>query len=134
MIKSADASVSDEDVAQIEDNACPGCGCCSGMFTANSMNCLNEAIGLGLPGNGTILATHANRKQLFKDAAALIVKNAYKYYEEGDDSVLPRSIATRQAFLNAMTLDIAMGGSTNTVLHPAGRGSRSGGGFQDGRH
>ena len=87
------------------------------MFTANSMNCLNEAIGLALPGNGTILATHANRKQLFKDAAALIVKNAYKYYEEGDDSVLPRSIATRQAFLNAMTLDIAMGGSTNTVLH-----------------
>ena len=117
MIKSADASVSDEDVAQIEDNACPGCGCCSGMFTANSMNCLNEAIGLGLPGNGTILATHANRTQLFKDAAALIVKNAYKYYEEGDDSVLPRSIATRDAFLNAMTLDIAMGGSTNTVLH-----------------
>ena len=90
MIKSADASVSDEDVAQIENNACPGCGCCSGMFTANSMNCLNEAIGLGLPGNGTILATHANRTQLFKDAAALIVKNAYKYYEEGDDSVLPR--------------------------------------------
>ena len=81
------------------------------------MNCLNEAIGLGLPGNGTILATHANRTQLFKDAAALIVKNAYKYYEEGDDSVLPRSIATRDAFLNAMTLDIAMGGSTNTVLH-----------------
>lgn len=117
MIKSADASVSDEDVAQIENNACPGCGCCSGMFTANSMNCLNEAIGLGLPGNGTILATHANRTQLFKDAAALIVKNAYKYYEEGDDSVLPRSIATREAFLNAMTLDIAMGGSTNTVLH-----------------
>ncbi len=117
MIKSADASVSDEDVAQIENNACPGCGCCSGMFTANSMNCLNEAIGLGLPGNGTILATHANRTQLFKDAAALIVKNAYKYYEEGDDSVLPRNIATRDAFLNAMTLDIAMGGSTNTVLH-----------------
>ena len=117
MIKSADASVSDEDVAQIENNACPGCGCCSGMFTANSMNCLNEAIGLGLPGNGTILATHVNRARLFKDAAALIVKNAYKYYEEGDDSVLPRSIATRDAFLNAMTLDIAMGGSTNTVLH-----------------
>lgn len=117
MIKSADASVNDEDVAQIENNACPGCGCCSGMFTANSMNCLNEAIGLGLPGNGTILATHVNRARLFKDAAALIVKNAYKYYEEGDDSVLPRSIATRDAFLNAMTLDIAMGGSTNTVLH-----------------
>ena len=117
MIKSADASVSDEEVAQIENCACPGCGCCSGMFTANSMNCLNEAIGLALPGNGTILATHANRAQLFKDAAALIVKNAYKYYEEGDESVLPKSIATREAFLNAMTLDIAMGGSTNTVLH-----------------
>ena len=117
MIKSADESVSDEEVAQIENHACPGCGCCSGMFTANSMNCLNEAIGLALPGNGTILATHANRAQLFKDAAALIVKNAYKYYEEGDESVLPKSIATREAFLNAMTLDIAMGGSTNTVLH-----------------
>ena len=117
MIKSADESVSDEDVAQIENHACPGCGCCSGMFTANSMNCLNEAIGLALPGNGTVLATHANRAQLFKDAAALIVKNAYKYYEEGDESVLPMSIATREAFLNAMTLDIAMGGSTNTVLH-----------------
>ena len=117
MIKSADSSVSDEDVAQIENHACPGCGCCSGMFTANSMNCLNEAIGLALPGNGTILATHANRAQLFKDAAALIVKNAYKYYEDGDESVLPKSIATREAFLNAMTLDIAMGGSTNTVLH-----------------
>ena len=117
MIKSADESVSDDDVAQIENHACPGCGCCSGMFTANSMNCLNEAIGLALPGNGTILATHTNRAQLFKDAAALIVKNAYKYYEEGDESVLPKSIATREAFLNAMTLDIAMGGSTNTVLH-----------------
>ena len=117
IIKSADSSVSDEDVAQIENHACPGCGCCSGMFTANSMNCLNEAIGLALPGNGTILATHANRAQLFKDAAALIVKNAYKYYGEGDESVLPKSIATREAFLNAMTLDIAMGGSTNTVLH-----------------
>lgn len=117
MIKSADTSVSDEEVANIEANACPGCGCCSGMFTANSMNGLNEAIGLALPGNGTIVATHANRTQLFKDAAALIVKNAYKYYEEGDESVLPRNIATREAFLNAMTLDIAMGGSTNTVLH-----------------
>lgn len=117
MIKSADVSVSDEEVAQIENHACPGCGCCSGMFTANSMNCLNEALGMALPGNGTILATHSNRTQLFKDAAALIVKNAYKYYEEGDESVLPKSIATREAFLNAMTLDIAMGGSTNTVLH-----------------
>ena len=117
MIQSADTSVSDADVAQIERHACPTCGCCSGMFTANSMNCLNEAIGLALPGNGTIVATHVGRKQLFADAARLIVQNAYKYYEEGDDSVLPRSIATRQAFLNAMTLDIVMGGSTNTVLH-----------------
>lgn len=117
MIQSADPTVSDEEVDEIERRACPGCGSCSGMFTANSMNCLNEAIGLALPGNGTIVATHTNRLRLFKDAAALIVKNAYKYYEEGDDSVLPRSIATRQAFLNAMTLDIAMGGSTNTVLH-----------------
>lgn len=117
MVKSADASVGDEEVTQIESHACPGCGCCSGMFTANSMNCLNEAIGLALPGNGTILATHANRALLFKEAAELIVKNAYKYYEEGDESVLPKSIATREAFLNAMTLDIAMGGSTNTVLH-----------------
>lgn len=117
MIQSADPTVSDEEVDEIERCACPGCGSCSGMFTANSMNCLNEAIGLALPGNGTIVATHANRRQLFKDAAVLIVKNAYKYYEEGDERVLPRSIATRQAFLNAMTLDIAMGGSTNTVLH-----------------
>lgn len=117
MIKAADASVSDEEVTRIENCACPGCGSCSGMFTANSMNSLTEAIGLSLPGNGTILATHTNRIQLFKDAAQLIVKNAFKYYEEGDDSVLPRSIATRQAFMNAMTLDIAMGGSTNTILH-----------------
>ncbi len=117
MVKSADASVSDAEVAAIEQHACPGCGCCSGMFTANSMNCLNEAIGLALPGNGTVLATHVNRRRLFRDAAALIVRNAYKYYEEGDDRVLPRNIATREAFLNAMTLDIAMGGSTNTVLH-----------------
>ena len=117
MIESADTSVSDERIAQVERNACPGCGCCSGMFTANSMNCLNEAIGLALPGNGTIVATHANRTQLFRNAAKQIVENAYKYYRDGDDSVLPRSIATRQAFLNAMSLDIAMGGSTNTVLH-----------------
>ena len=117
MIEAADTSVSDEQIAEVERHACPGCGCCSGMFTANSMNCLNEAIGLALSGNGTIVATHANRVQLFKDAAKLIVENAYKYYEEGDESVLPRSIATRQAFLNAMSLDIAMGGSTNTVLH-----------------
>ena len=117
MVKGADSSVSDEDLAEIEQRACPGCGSCSGMFTANSMNCLTEALGLSLPGNGTIVATHVNRRRLFEDAARQIVTNAYKYYEEGDTSVLPRSIATRQAFLNAMTLDIAMGGSTNTVLH-----------------
>lgn len=117
MIKGADPSVSDDEMRQIESCACPGCGCCSGMFTANSMNSLTEAIGLSLPGNGTILATHKNRIQLFKDAARQIVTNAMRYYEEGDESVLPRNIATREAFLNAMTLDIAMGGSTNTVLH-----------------
>ena len=117
MIKGADTSVSDEEIQKIESCACPGCGSCSGMFTANSMNSLTEAIGLSLPGNGTILATHANRIRLFKDAAKLVVENAYKYYEQGDESVLPKSIATRQAFMNAMTLDIAMGGSSNTVLH-----------------
>jgi len=117
MIKGADPSVSDEEMKEIEGCSCPGCGSCSGMFTANSMNSLTEAIGLSLPGNGTILATHKNRIQLFKDAARLIVKNALAYYEDGDESVLPRSIATRKAFLNAMALDIAMGGSTNTVLH-----------------
>ncbi|MBO5675825.1 MAG: dihydroxy-acid dehydratase [Bacteroidaceae bacterium] len=117
MVKGADKTVSDEELAEVENRACPGCGCCSGMFTANSMNNLTEGIGLSLPGNGTILATHANRIQLFKDAARQIVKNAFAYYEDGDESVLPRSIATRQAFMNAMTLDIAMGASTNTVLH-----------------
>lgn len=117
MIEAADDSISDEQVEKVERSACPTCGCCSGMFTANSMNCLNEAIGLALPGNGTVVATHANRTRLFKKAAKMIVDNAYKYYRDGDDSVLPRSIATRQAFLNAMSLDIAMGGSTNTVLH-----------------
>ena len=117
MIKGADPTVSDEDMAELERCACPGCGCCSGMFTANSMNSLTEAIGLSLPGNGTILATHENRIRLFMDAARQIVTNAMRYYEEGDESVLPRSIATREAFLNAMTLDIALGGSTNTVLH-----------------
>ena len=117
MVKGADPSVSDDEMRQIESCACPGCGCCSGMFTANSMNSLTEAIGLSLPGNGTILATHKNRIQLFKDAARQIVTNAMRDYEEGDESVLPRNIATREAFLNAMTLDIAMGGSTNTVLH-----------------
>lgn len=117
MVKGADPSVTDEEISEIERSACPGCGCCSGMFTANSMNSLTEAIGLALPGNGTILATHENRIRLFKDAARQVVTNAIKYYEDGDESVLPCNIATRAAFLNAMTLDIAMGGSTNTVLH-----------------
>ena len=117
MIEAADPSVSDERIAAVERNACPGCGSCSGMFTANSMNCLNEAIGLALPGNGSVVATHKNRIELFREAAERIVTNAYRYYEAGDDSVLPRQIATRQAFLNAMSLDIAMGGSTNTILH-----------------
>ena len=117
MVKGADATVDDAELAEVEARACPGCGSCSGMFTANSMNCLTEALGLSLPGNGTIVATHEGRTQLFRDAAALVVKNAMRYYGEGDASVLPRSIATRQAFTNAMTLDIAMGGSTNTVLH-----------------
>ena len=117
MVKGADKTVSEEELAEVENRACPGCGCCSGMFTANSMNNLTEGIGLSLPGNGTILATHTNRVQLFKDAARQIVKNAFAYYQDGDESVLPRSIATRQAFMNAMTLDIAMGASTNTVLH-----------------
>ena len=117
MVKGGDPTVSDEELAEVENRACPGCGCCSGMFTANSMNNLTEAIGLSLPGNGTILATHKNRVRLMQQAARQIVKNAFAYYEDGDESVLPRSIATRQAFLNAMTLDIAMGASTNTVLH-----------------
>jgi dihydroxy-acid dehydratase len=117
MIESAADSIPDAQIDAIEHAACPTCGSCSGMFTANSMNCLNEAIGLALPGNGTIVATHKNRIQLFKDAARLIVENACKYYRDGDASVLPRSIATRQAFLNSMSLDIAMGGSTNTILH-----------------
>ena len=117
MVMSADAACTDADADEIEAAACPGCGSCSGMFTANSMNCLNEAIGLALPGNGTVVATHENRKRIFARAAKLIVENAKRYYFEGDDSVLPRSIATKAAFENAMSLDIAMGGSTNTVLH-----------------
>lgn len=117
MIDSADPTVDDETVAKLEEFGCPTCGSCSGMFTANSMNCLNEAIGLALPGNGTILSTHENRRELFRSAAAQIVENCRKYYDEEDESVLPRSIATREAMLNAMSLDIAMGGSTNTVLH-----------------
>ncbi len=117
MVKAADTSVSDQEVAELEMAACPTCGSCSGMFTANSMNCLTEALGMALPGNGTILATHKNRMGLFEKAARRIVAMARTRYERDDASVLPRSIATRQAFLNAMALDIAMGGSTNTVLH-----------------
>ncbi|MBD5256350.1 MAG: dihydroxy-acid dehydratase [Bacteroides sp.] len=117
MVDAADSSVSDQQVELLEKHGCPTCGSCSGMFTANSMNSLNEAIGLALPGNGTVVATHINRLALFRKAAKQIVENTYKYYRDGDTSVLPRSIATRQAMLNAMTLDIAMGGSTNTVLH-----------------
>ncbi len=117
MVKGADDSYPDDKLEQLEQSACPTCGSCSGMFTANSMNCLTEALGLSLPGNGTVVATHADRTDLFKKAAALIVKNARAYYFDDDESVLPRSIATRAAFLNAMSLDIAMGGSSNTVLH-----------------
>ena len=117
MIDAADPTVSDSDVEVLEKEGCPTCGSCSGMFTANSMNSLNEAIGFGLPGNGSVLATHKARMGLFRQAAKKIVEMAYRYYRDGDDSVLPRNIATKAAFLNAMALDIAMGGSTNTVLH-----------------
>jgi len=117
MVIAADESVDDEEVFAIERNACPTCGSCSGMFTANSMNCLTESLGLSLPGNGTIVATHANRKSLFEKAAETIVRNTFDYYHNGNSKVLPRSIATRTSFLNAMTLDIAMGGSSNTILH-----------------
>ena len=117
MVMGADDSIDDKTLAEVEQTACPGCGSCSGMFTANSMNSLTEAIGLALPGNGTVLATHEQRIALFKKAAQQIVKNAFAYYENGDERVLPRSVATREAFLNAMTVDIAMGGSTNTILH-----------------
>lgn len=117
IVLAADDNTSDEDLSVIEQNACPTCGSCSGMFTANSMNCLTEALGLSLPGNGTIVATHVNRKKLFEDAANTIVKNTFKYYDDNDERVLPRSIGTRAAFLNSMMLDIAMGGSSNTILH-----------------
>ena len=117
MVSAADSNCSDEEVAALERSACPTCGSCSGMFTANSMNCLAEALGLALPGNGSMLATHADRKELFLRAGRVIVDIARRYYEQDDASVLPRSIASKQAFENAMTLDIAMGGSTNTVLH-----------------
>jgi dihydroxy-acid dehydratase len=117
MIQAGDASISDADIAEVERSACPTCGSCSGMFTANSMNCLTEALGLSLPGNGTILATHADRKELFLRAGRLVVELAKRYYEQDDASILPRSIATKAAFENAMALDVSMGGSTNTVLH-----------------
>src|SRR3712207_1548912 len=117
MVAAADESVSEEEVKVIERSACPTCGSCSGMFTANSMNCLTEALGLSLPGNGSTLATHADRRRLFVEAGHLIVDLARRYYEQDDESVLPRSIASFTAFENAMTLDIAMGGSSNTVLH-----------------
>ena len=117
MVMAADPAVADDDIARVERCACPTCGSCSGMFTANSMNCLNEALGLALPGNGTVVATHARRKEMFAEAARRIVELARRWYEEEDSAVLPRSIACRSAFANAMTLDIAMGGSTNTVLH-----------------
>ncbi|TIT38678.1 MAG: dihydroxy-acid dehydratase, partial [Mesorhizobium sp.] len=117
MVAAADDKISDEDVKTIERSACPTCGSCSGMFTANSMNCLTEALGLSLPGNGSTLATHADRKRLFVEAGHLIVDLAQRYYEQDDDTALPRNIASKGAFENAMTLDIAMGGSTNTVLH-----------------
>jgi len=117
MVAAADDSISDAEVEVIERSACPTCGSCSGMFTANSMNCLTEALGLSLPGNGTVLATHADRKRLFVEAGHLIVDLARRYYEQNDESVLPRNIANFKAFENAMALDISMGGSTNTVLH-----------------
>lgn len=117
MVMAGDTSVSDETILKVEKDACPTCGSCSGMFTANSMNCLAEALGLALPGNGSILATHANRKRLFDEAAHRIVEMTYDYYQNGNENVIPRNIATKAAFRNAMKLDIAMGGSTNTVLH-----------------
>ena len=117
MIASADENVSEQELNALEEAACPTCGSCSGMFTANSMNCLTEAIGLALPGNGTVLATHTARKQLYQDAGRLVVEAARRYYEEDDESVLPLSIASPAAFGNAMALDVAMGGSTNTILH-----------------
>ena len=117
MVLAADDSISDEDVASVERSACPTCGSCSGMFTANSMNCLVEALGLGLPGNGSVLATHIDRKGLFLKAGQLIVEMTKSYYEDDNEDVLPRNIANKESFENAMTLDIAMGGSTNTVLH-----------------
>src|SRR5574337_505781 len=130
MVKAADSHCSDAEVEAVERSACPTGGSCSGMFTANSMNCLTEALGLSLPGNGTIVATHADRKELFLNAGRTIVNLCRRYYEKEDDSVLPRSIATFKAFENAMTLDIAMGGSTNTVLHLLAAAYEAGVNFQ----
>ncbi|MDO5653612.1 MAG: dihydroxy-acid dehydratase, partial [Brachymonas sp.] len=126
MVDAADAAVSDKEIANIERSACPTCGSCSGMFTANSMNCLTEALGLSLPGNGTLLATHALRKQLFLEAGRMIVDITRRYYEKDDTSVLPRTIASKAAFENAMSMDIAMGGSTNTILHLLAAASEAG--------
>jgi dihydroxy-acid dehydratase len=134
MVTAADDRVSDSDVQAIERSACPTCGSCSGMFTANSMNCLTEALGLSLPGNGSTLATHADRQRLFIEAGHLIVDLAKRHYEQDDASVLPRSIANFAAFSNAMTLDIAMGGSTNTVLHLLAAAHEGAGGFHHGGH
>src|SRR6266516_5616638 len=133
MTASADPSVSDAELGEIEESACPTCGSCAGMFTANSMNCLTEAIGLALPGNGTTLATHVARHGLFERAGRLAAEITRRYYEEDDESVLPRSIATRDAFENAMALDVAMGGSTNTILHllAAAREAQAGFGLKD---
>lgn len=117
MVEAADDNISDSQITEVEQNACPTCGSCSGMFTANSMNCLTEALGLSLPGNGSLVATHAGRKELFLEAGRLIVAITRRYYEQNDETVLPRNIATKKAFENAMTMDIAMGGSTNTILH-----------------
>ncbi|GGR85533.1 dihydroxy-acid dehydratase [Streptomyces aureoverticillatus] len=129
MVDASNENVSDEDVLRIEENACPTCGSCSGMFTANSMNCLTEAIGLSLPGNGSVLATHTARKALYERAGATVVELTKRYYEEDDDSVLPRNIATHAAFENAMALDIAMGGSTNTILHLLAAAQEAGAGY-----
>lgn len=130
MIEAADPNVSDERIDAIERSACPTCGSCSGMFTANSMNCLTEALGLSLPGNGSMLATHADRKELFLKAGRQIVELCKRYYEQDDESVLPRSIGTFEAFENAMSLDIAMGGSSNTVLHLLAAAQEAGVDFQ----
>ena len=132
MIEAADPNVSDERIDAIERSACPTCGSCSGMFTANSMNCLTEALGLSLPGNGSMLATHADRKELFLQAGRQIVELCKRYYEQDDESVLPRSIGTFEAFENAMSLDIAMGGSSNTVLHLLAAAQEAGVDFKNG--